>query len=48
MRNKQNNELAVCGFSAVKKLEKFCVEYPEQWYNFYNFWLTATENSIEA
>ena len=22
MRNKQNNELAVCGFSAVKKLEK--------------------------
>ena len=22
MRNKQNNELAVCGFAAVKKLEK--------------------------
>ena len=22
MRNKKNNELAVCGFAAVKKLEK--------------------------
>lgn len=23
----------------VEKLEKYTVKYPEQWYNFYNFWL---------
>ncbi len=25
----------------VQKLEKFCIKFPYQWYNFYNFWLLA-------
>lgn len=27
-----------CG-EYISKLEKICIEYPYQWYNFYNFWL---------
>lgn len=46
-RSEREERIKALCFEFVKKLEKFCVEYPEQWYNFYNFWLTATENSIE-
>lgn len=30
----------------IEKMERFCIEYPYQWYNFYNFWLLSdTEES---
>lgn len=36
LRENRINELCL---EYVKKLEKYCVDFPFQWYNFYNYWL---------
>ena len=32
----------------VKKLEKYCIKFPYQWYNFYNFWLCNEEIEVDG
>ncbi|MBO4641218.1 MAG: hypothetical protein J5710_15850, partial [Treponema sp.] len=33
----------LCGEYACA-LEKYCVKYPHQWYNFFDFWQNSGEN----
>lgn len=34
----RENNIKACCAEFASKLEKFCVKYPYQWYNFFNFW----------
>lgn len=37
-RSERENQIKKCCGEFVEKLEKFCIMYPYQWYNFFNFW----------
>lgn len=38
-RSERENKIKALCQEFVSKLEKFCIQFPYQWYNFYNFWL---------
>lgn len=40
-RAEREEKIKECCKEFVEKLEKFCVRYPYQWYNFFNFWNTG-------
>ena len=37
-RSEREQNIIQCCEEFVEKLQKFCVMYPYQWYNFFNFW----------
>ena len=37
-RSEREQNIVQCCEEFVEKLQKFCVMYPYQWYNFFNFW----------
>ena len=37
-RSERENNIILCCGEFVARLEKFCILYPYQWYNFFNFW----------
>ncbi|MBP5519705.1 MAG: hypothetical protein J6X84_03895 [Treponema sp.] len=37
-RSEREARISECCGEYAKKLEKFCLMYPYQWYNFFNFW----------
>ena len=37
-RKERDSRITECCGEFVQKLEKFCIMYPYQWYNFFNFW----------
>ena len=37
-RSDRENQIMKCCTEFVSTLEKFCVRYPYQWYNFFEFW----------
>lgn len=37
-RAERENRIEECCGEFVEKLQKFCIMYPYQWYNFFNFW----------
>ena len=37
-RGERENQINVCCSEFVSKVEKYCIMYPYQWYNFFNFW----------
>ncbi|MBD5411726.1 MAG: hypothetical protein HDR51_03140 [Treponema sp.] len=52
-RNERNIKIHELALEFVKKLEKYCIEFPYQWYNFYNFWLlqeteTPHKNALDT
>ena len=48
-RNERNAKIHELCCEFIEKLEKYCVQFPYQWYNFHNFWLlqeTETTNKM--
>ena len=37
-RTEREKRIDACCSEFVEKLQKFCIMYPYQWYNFFNFW----------
>ena len=37
-RSERENNIIECCSEFVERLEKYCIMYPYQWYNFFNFW----------
>ena len=37
-RSERENHIVLCCGEFIAKLEKFCILYPYQWYNFFDFW----------
>lgn len=37
-RSERENNIVLCCGEFIGKLEKFCILYPYQWYNFFDFW----------
>ena len=37
-RSEREKNITLCCGEFVSRLEKFCILYPYQWYNFFNFW----------
>jgi predicted LPLAT superfamily acyltransferase len=37
-RSEQKQQMANLAVEYASHLEKFCLEHPYQWYNFYDFW----------
>ena len=37
-RSEQKQQMANLAAEYASHLEKFCLEHPYQWYNFYDFW----------
>ena len=44
-RAEREERINQCCKEFVEKLEKFCLLYPYQWYNFHNFWKLQNEES---
>ena len=42
-RSEREKQIENCCGEFVSKLEKFCMMYPYQWYNFFNFWNQVEE-----
>ena len=42
-RSERESRISECCDEFVRKLEKYCMMYPYQWYNFYNFWNIGAE-----
>lgn len=42
-RSERENSIKMLCREFISKLEKFCIQFPYQWYNFYNFWLLSKE-----
>ena len=40
-RTERDDRIRLLCREFVQKLEKYCLKFPYQWYNFYNFWLPA-------
>ncbi|MCF0241102.1 MAG: hypothetical protein HUK25_00600 [Treponema sp.] len=41
-KERENKINALCD-EFISKIEHYCIQYPYQWYNFYNFWLLSYE-----
>ncbi|MCI1208879.1 MAG: hypothetical protein LKF96_05485 [Treponema sp.] len=44
-RKERENRIEKLCKEFTEKLEKYCILYPFQWYNFYNFWALPEKNS---
>jgi predicted LPLAT superfamily acyltransferase len=44
-RPERENRIRILCRLFVKELEKYCIKYPFQWYNFYNFWAMPETDS---
>lgn len=46
-RSERNERIEQLCKEFVSKLEKYCVQFPYQWYNFYKFWSTSGKSEVE-